>query len=108
MDALDVGLLILAGLNAVVWGCVWQHGRGRFRWPWPAWLRDRLWGSLAGPRRAARLLVARGSRGAQPQPPSVGYETHLALPCVLCGNPRHRAQEHILLPQRELERRAGR
>jgi hypothetical protein len=107
MDAIGAGLLILTGLNAVVWWRVWQQWR-QSRWHWPAGLRDRLWGQLAGLPSAARCLVARRQRGAQYQTREVDYDAHLAPPCALCGDARHTAQEHIRLPQRELERRAGR
>jgi len=105
MDAISVGLLILAGLNGVVWWRVWQQWQPR--WPWAPWLRERLWWQLVRRPSVATPLVARVHRWAQHQTRCVDVDTHGVAPCVLCGNPRHTAQEHIRVPQWELEGKTG-
>ncbi len=108
MDAVCAVLLFLTGLNAVVWWCVWQRRPWRLRWHWAAWLRGRMWWHLAGFHSAVWALVWRLHRWAQRRPGVEAHPQWPAPPCALCGDARHTAQEHVRLPQRELERRAGR
>jgi hypothetical protein len=108
MDVAGAVLLaLLTGLNALVWWCVWKR---RPRWPhrgWGAWLRGRLWWYLAGLHSAVWAWVWRLHQWAQRRPLRVRVDTQLVPPCVLCGDARHTTQEHVRLPQRELERRGG-
>jgi hypothetical protein len=105
MDAIDAGLLILTGLNTVVWWCVWRQRRPQ--WHWAARLWNRLWRHLARLHSAAWPLVWQMPRWAPHRPLRVDVDTRLAAPCALCGDAQHTTQEHIRLPQWELERRAG-
>ncbi len=106
MDAVDAVLLVLTGLNAGVWWCVWQQRPCRPPWHGVAWLRARLWWHLAGVYSAGWALVWRVHRWAQRRPLRVRCDTRLAAPCVLCGDARHTMQEHVRWPQAELEHRA--
>src|SRR5215217_9127004 len=72
MDAISVGLLILVGLNGVVWRCVWLQSPRR--WHWIPWLREGLWRLLVGRPSVATPLVARVHRWAQHQTLSVDVD----------------------------------
>jgi hypothetical protein len=100
-------LLLLTGLNAVVWWRIWQRRRRRPRWHWVAWVRGRLWWHRAGLPSAVGAWVWQRPRWAPQRPFRVSGDASHAPPCVLCGDARHSAQEHIRLPQRALGRRAG-
>ena len=83
MTVIDTGLLVLTGLTAVMWWRVWHL----------------VWRLPRSPR------VAPASQGAQDQPLHVDIARHVAPPCVLCGDARHTAQEHVRLSQWELAAR---
>ena len=109
MDAVGAGLLVLTGLNAVVWWRIWQRRRRRPRRHWVPWLRGRPWWYLAGFHSAVWALVWRVHRWVQHRPAvRVSGDARLTPPCALCGDARHTAQEHMRLAPQGLERRAGR
>ncbi len=103
MGAVDAVLLFLAGLNAVVWWCVWQQRPCRPCGGWGAWLLGQRWWHLAGLHQAVWARVGRLHRWAQRRPLRVRCDTRLAPPCVLCGDARHTMQDHVRWPQAELE-----
>ena len=105
--ASGVCFALLTGLTVLVWWCGrqrrprWTH-RGR-----KAWLRGCLWWHLAGLHSAVWAWFWYLHRWAQRRPLRVRIDTQLMPPCVLCGDVRHTTQEHMCLPQQELERREG-